>query len=77
MAIQGKQSQDSDELNVPGLELMLPVSTVFNTVETVRLLLNSIGNKSPIPENKMSFKGVSLVHPRNRRPFTCLVFQDK
>ena len=33
---------------------MLPVSPVFNNVETVRLLLNSIGNKSPIPENKMS-----------------------
>ena len=33
---------------------MLPISPVFNTEETVRLLLNSIGNKSPIPENKLS-----------------------
>ena len=29
---------------------MSPVSPVFHTVETIRFLLNSIGNKSPSPE---------------------------
>ena len=33
---------------------MSPVSTVIYTMETLRLSSNSIGNKTPSPENKMS-----------------------
>ena len=36
-------------------------SYLYYAVETVRLLLNSIGNKSPRPDNKMSVFSVDLV----------------
>ena len=66
---------------------MLRVSLVFYTIETVRLSLNSIWNKTPSPENNpseystlnilISVKNVSLIQSKVLIVFIFDLIQDQ